>query len=764
MYSNNNICLYFLCVICFTPIIDAFTVYISNCDDLQAIQTNTNSVYYMVNDIDCSNNTNFVSIGNSSIEGQFMGTLCGCNYSISSLNIATSHDNNYMGLFAYISKATIRDIYVKNVNVSNNSVSYIGIFCGRSDNSTIYNCHISNTNGKGNLVSDNNLAEGPICGGFCGIVYNTNISGCTIQDTAIIARNFACFPTSGGICGSGSNVIITNSYNLGNRNTSISQIVGYQGVGGLIGQCICCTIIQCGVSNITIVGNYRVGGIVGCMDENGILDQVYVSSTVYITLATTSFCGDLIGGIVGYLCPIDFKVITISNSYSKCTLNVSLSLKAGAIIGEVFLRNNSILNLSSCYTLSTIVPGTSTCVGSIIGSLRNKTASYNVSFYNVYFSIQKTMHRSIGISYISINNSSNNTISCFNSTFSMIQAINETFLGPIWNGNSLSIEYAYNSNNNNSMIYNGCIYYTNISSTQLSLATTTIITTAISTTEIQTSMMQTSNIQTSTQIPTVQSTQIEISSQIQTELSTQITSFVTLNSTLTNNCYYYDVPNCENCISAPLTFSSTQSLNVSCSFIIQLQQWNWVFENTTSNSICIQDNQVLTINGSNYIQGNLNQSSLGILQFILGNNTTSSVLHVSHCVSLNGTLELVLNVQPLQGNSSFILISYNCSQNASFNANSIIATSYNYPKSECDRIHAQLANSQDTISVSLTSSLGVNCMNTLNIKLIIALSVVIPVALLILVSTMIFLLRCKLKRDAHNFHLQIQKNINMSKI
>ena len=163
-------------------------------------------------------------------------------------------------------------------------------------------------------------------------------------------------------------------------------------------------------------------------------------------------------------------------------------------------------------------------------------------------------------------------------------------------------------------------------------------------------------------------------------------------------------------------------LNVSCSLIEAT--WIWIFKNKTSDTIT--NNVTITLNGSTtFIQGNFTQTSNGNLVVVISsNNNKSSSLNVSGCVQINGTISLNLQTQPQQGNSTFQIISYSCSQIANI-SNSQIQLNPNYKNSNCDSINSQTINNPDSVSVVLSSQLGNKC-GGVPLGLIIGLSVGIP--------------------------------------
>ena len=67
-----------------------------------------------------------------------------------------------------------------------------------------------------------------------------------------------------------------------------------------------------------------------------------------------------------------------------------------------------------------------------------------------------------------------------------------------------------------------------------------------------------------------------------------------------------------------------------------------------------------------------------------------------------------MNERPQNGMTNISLINYNCSQQLNLNNNQFSVKS-TYKQSSCDKIGSTLNNQQNSLSVSLSSTLGTNC-------------------------------------------------------
>ena len=94
---------------------------IGNFEDLNTLLRNDlTSSYYLTDDIEIPEGTEWVPIGASSVTDnepqQFKGTFDGCGYSIKNLKITTA--GNFKGLFGRLYHATVRDLSLDNVDIT----------------------------------------------------------------------------------------------------------------------------------------------------------------------------------------------------------------------------------------------------------------------------------------------------------------------------------------------------------------------------------------------------------------------------------------------------------------------------------------------------------------------------------------------------------------------------------------------------------------------------------------------------------------------
>ena len=232
--------------------IPATAIPISSVEDLDKVgyEYPMDGYYYMTCDIDMtaatSRNGDYYNEGAGwapigSPDTPFTGTFNGLNHTITGLNI--NRNDNYVGLFAVISNATICNIRFVNTNITNSS-GFCGIIALAENDSTIKN-----------ITSVNSEVTGGTVGGICG--YNkATVDNCT--NDGIVTGKYA-----GGICGATSGTVM-NCTNKGQVNP-LSNEAWLSGIGGAtITGCVNYAIINAvdfeGAGDYYRLHTYGIGG------------------------------------------------------------------------------------------------------------------------------------------------------------------------------------------------------------------------------------------------------------------------------------------------------------------------------------------------------------------------------------------------------------------------------------------------------------------------------------------------------------------------
>ncbi|MDE7461723.1 MAG: dockerin type I repeat-containing protein [Muribaculaceae bacterium] len=265
---------------------DPYQIYTPH--DLASI--NGDAYYILMNDIDLSSYGDWTPIGRN---GGAMCHLDGYNYTISGMTI-NADSTPYNGLFATLRNGSIKNLVIKDANVSGGD--YTGILIGELVGSQISGCQT-----EGNVKGANYTA------GLCGKAANS-----TITSTRVLADVTSSGTYSGGVSGY-------------LNNTEVNEVV-YDGTleatsdyaGGISGYIYKSSVkIAFTSDKISAQGsNTYVGGIAGLVSDSSISES-------YSTADILS--GQYAGGIAGY------NYGKIENCYSSG--NLKSGKYAGGIVG-----------------------------------------------------------------------------------------------------------------------------------------------------------------------------------------------------------------------------------------------------------------------------------------------------------------------------------------------------------------------------------------------------------------------------------------------
>lgn len=265
-------------------------------------------VFKLMTDIDLSdfiaenfNDEGWTPIGSSS--NSFQGKFLGNNHKITSLTI-NKPNKDYIGLWGYVSKATISDLKLECQNISGRS--YVGCLVGRSEESTISGISVTNT---GIHASSSYL------GGIIGYANKTSLNNCSYVGKVVGTEKV------GGAIGYFGDATISNVKSTANVEATCV-------VGGLIGIGRKFTGTNCKVIG-NIQGTETIGGCIGFISS---IDNES-KSTPSSSLRSFSHKGEIVnsgdhtGGVVGYL--------NANVSISDCTHwgNIEGKSYTGGIVG-----------------------------------------------------------------------------------------------------------------------------------------------------------------------------------------------------------------------------------------------------------------------------------------------------------------------------------------------------------------------------------------------------------------------------------------------
>lgn len=332
-------------------------IQIDTVQELKEIADGLDKHYVLARDIVLDSATYWRPIGTAELP--FTGSLDGKGHRIKNLTMIAPV--NYLGLFAYISNAQIKNLILENTNVQGESYSsaLAGYVVGASK---IENCSVSG------IVKGNQYVGGLIGCFDGGELLNSNNSA------DITARSTAAGGLAGGM--TSGNISIRNSFNLGavTGTGCTGGVLGYQsggsselstvyntgkvrgtgdGSGGIVGYVVSNCLIEEAANLAEVQGTNSVGGIAGYFATNIEITNAYNRGNVIGTGT-----GNYSGGIVGYM---NATAGGVRSCYS--TGDVTAYSYAGGLIGYRYsggLANSFAMNdrVTVAYTGGYRISGT----------------------------------------------------------------------------------------------------------------------------------------------------------------------------------------------------------------------------------------------------------------------------------------------------------------------------------------------------------------------------------------------------------------------
>ena len=288
----------------------------------------------------------------------FTGIFDGLGHTIDGLYVNRSVTDN-VGLFGYISGATIRNVGLTGVKITGQN--YVGSLVGYNNGGTISNSYAT--------ISGSVYGYGNRVGGLVGANYGT------------IDNSYAIINSGGSVSGTGDNVGGLVGYNDSNgtiQNGSYASISGSvygnsgggkYGIGGLVGANYGAIDNSYAIISGTVGGAKNIGGLVGA--NYGAINNSYatINSTINSNGNVTG-TGDNVGGLVGKN-DGRYGTASIDNSYAIINSGGSVrgSNYVGGLVGYGYGSNSTISN--SYTTISGTVSSTGYYgVGGLVGGNR----------------------------------------------------------------------------------------------------------------------------------------------------------------------------------------------------------------------------------------------------------------------------------------------------------------------------------------------------------------------------------------------------------
>ena len=240
--------------------------------------------FKIANDIDLSDYAEtWTSIGNYNRE--FGGIVDGNGKTIRGLKVDEA-DEMYVGLFAYLKNAVIKNLTVEVEQV--NGRVYVGALAGYANDTVIDNCGVRAASSESSIVGSSNV------GGLVGTALRTTITNSYAE---VAAQGSTLVAGLVGSYSGDTSHYVENCYATGDVTSTNTDVDTHIHVGGLIGNAQKADIRNCfAAGNIQATGK-RIGGLTGTLagasSSKGIKNS-YASGTITAGEGST-----WVGGLVG---------------------------------------------------------------------------------------------------------------------------------------------------------------------------------------------------------------------------------------------------------------------------------------------------------------------------------------------------------------------------------------------------------------------------------------------------------------------------------
>ena len=256
----------------------------------------------------------------------FSGIFDGGNCYIDGLKFESTEEDGYIGLFGYISGASVKNLKVSSASITTKG-DYVAILCGLADKqSSIADC----------IVNGSVEVEGRIVGGIVGSLDGSSVSKCVAEVNVKGSRE------TGGLCGESRGVstitgcIVSAGSSIGvmpdKKHISLPDtpvlggLVGFVTISGA-------STIKDNVSYASVSGFGNVAGLFGKIATFG---HAFSSCTAYgdvtVTAGQSKSQKNNCGGLVGYLYDYDSRTPT---TFADCGYNGYIKNEDSAVTGVI---------------------------------------------------------------------------------------------------------------------------------------------------------------------------------------------------------------------------------------------------------------------------------------------------------------------------------------------------------------------------------------------------------------------------------------------
>lgn len=321
---------------------------------------------------------------------EFTGVFNGDGKTISKITISTDKSN--AGLFGILTDATIKNLTLANISVTNTSSSanYVGVLAGRIEKSNIDAVTIN----AGVVASEIKVQRYAYVGGLAGMISDSVINNIGVNITidnnvnneialAIYSAGLTAMSTNStltsirvgltdrsqvnstyrlaGIVTMLDGGTLTDSYaTLDNASSNYADHIGgvVETNKGTIDSCFATGKVTVrGIANANYQRNGYAGGLVGTNDSNGTIKNCYAQLSIVVTTNISATSGDyrvVVGGLVAVNAGlIDNSWVVIANGYATLTKSAeNTECVINAFVGKnttTYSQEGYTYGIKNCY-------------------------------------------------------------------------------------------------------------------------------------------------------------------------------------------------------------------------------------------------------------------------------------------------------------------------------------------------------------------------------------------------------------------------------
>lgn len=330
-------------------------------EDLDKVRNNLSGKYRLMADIDLKkytkNNTGagWEPIGKGEISEMFSGVLDGNGFKVSGLRIYEPNGVG-QGLIGTALCATVKNLTIEDAYIEGNIFS--GVLAGAFSLGEVKGITVKNSV----VVGDRNA------GGVIGIgggikISNVKVNGLDVRALNSVGALIGLVVEESGGVGVDTPDLVWDA-EITDIKVTNSRVESYSRVGGIAGDVRKIKLSRASVESTSVIGDMYVGGVVGYLGEDSLLEEVFVQMSELTGK-------EWVGGITGHL----RHGSELRNSYAN--INVRGIKFIGGLVGEIDVGGN----INNTYQIGTVEAAGSYMIGTLYSPF-GRDITISEVFYN----------------------------------------------------------------------------------------------------------------------------------------------------------------------------------------------------------------------------------------------------------------------------------------------------------------------------------------------------------------------------------------------